>query len=175
MRCIRTILAVGLKGMACLILLSLVCVENPELPSGEVIGQWFAFDKRVLVAAGCILLAVWVDKKGGEFPDIVSWALIFWGSMEAVWGICQLYGFSDSGHSLYAMTGSFFNPGPYSGYLAMVLPVCLHQYLIGDGKICRWGGFAYTLCLAGWNESLGLVGGRRFLLVGICLLCRLGN
>ena len=65
MRCIRTILAVGLKGMACLILLSLVCVENPELPSGEVIGQWLAFDKRVLMAAGCILLAVWVDKKGG--------------------------------------------------------------------------------------------------------------
>jgi hypothetical protein len=96
--------------MACLILLSLVCVENPELPSGEVIGQWLAFDKRVLVAAGCILLAVWVDKKGGEFPDIVSWALIFWGSMEAVRGICQLYGFSDSGHSLYAMTGSFFKP-----------------------------------------------------------------
>ena len=68
---------------------------------------------------------------------IVSWALIFWGSMEAVRGICQLYGFSDSGHSLYAMTGSFFNPGPYSGYLAMVLPVCLHQYLIGDGKMDR--------------------------------------
>lgn len=87
MRCIRTILAVGLKGMACLILLSLVCVENPELPSGEVIGQWLAFDKRVLVAAGCILLAVWVDKKGGEFPDIVSWALIFWG----VWKLSGEY------------------------------------------------------------------------------------
>ena len=53
-----------MKGMACLILLSLVCVENPELPSGEVIGQWLAFDKRVLVAAGCILLAVWVDTAG---------------------------------------------------------------------------------------------------------------
>lgn len=91
MRCIRTILAVGLRGMACLILLSLVCVENPELPSGEVIGQWLAFDKRVLVAAGCILFAVWVDKKGGEFPDIVSWALIFGeygscpGNMSTLW------------------------------------------------------------------------------------------
>lgn len=143
-----------MKGMACLILLSLVCVENPELPSGEVIGQWLAFDKRVLVAAGCILLAVWVDKKGGEFPDIVSWALIFWGSMEAVRGICQLYGFSDSGHSLYAMTGSFFNPGPYSGYLAMVLPVCLHQYLIGDGKMDRVfaGGAIWFPCIRGGSD-----------------------
>lgn len=23
----------------------------------------------------------------------------------------------------------FFNPGPYAGYLAMVLPVCLHHYM----------------------------------------------
>mgnify|MGYP001513457793 FL=1 len=173
MRCIRTILAVGLKGMACLILLSLVCVENPELPSGEVIGQWFAFDKRVLVAAGCILLAVWVDKKGGEFPDIVSWALIFWGSMEAVRGICQLYGFSDSGHSLYAMTGSFFNPGPYSGYVAMVLPVCLHQYLIGDGKMDRvfaGGAGLLILCVlpAGMSRSAWLAGGVSCLWVYAC-------
>ena len=156
-----------MKGMACLILLSLVCVENPELPSGEVI------DKRVLMAAGCILLAVWVDKKGGEFPDIVSWALIFWGSMEAVWGICQLYGFSDSGHSLYAMTGSFFNPGPYSGYLAMVLPVCLHQYLIGDGKMDRvfaGGAVLLILCVlpAGMSRSAWLAGGVSCLWVYAC-------
>ena len=76
MRCIRTILAVGLKGMACLILLSLVCVENPELPSGEVIGQWLAFDKRVLMAAGCILLAVWVDL--GEYGSYL-------GDMSTLW------------------------------------------------------------------------------------------
>lgn len=28
-------------------LLSLVCVENPELPSGEVIGQWLALIKGI--------------------------------------------------------------------------------------------------------------------------------
>ena len=26
---------------------------------------------------------------------------------------------------LFRLTGSFFNPGPYSGYLAVILPVCL--------------------------------------------------
>lgn len=30
----------------------------------------------------------------------------------------------------------FFNPGPYAGYLSMVLPVCLHLYL----RICGWKG-----------------------------------
>ena len=49
--------------------------------------------------------------------------LLLLGGYEAFWGFLQLYGFSVSNHSLYALTGSFYNPGPYMGYLAMVLPV----------------------------------------------------
>ena len=64
-----------------------------------------------------------------SFSACVSWSLILLGGIEAVWGLCQLYGFSASGHFRYALTGSFFNPGPYAGYLAMVLPVCLHHYM----------------------------------------------
>lgn len=47
------------------------------------------------------------------------------GLVEAVWGMQQLHGYTYSNHSLFRLTGSFFNPGPYSGYLAVVLPVCL--------------------------------------------------
>ena len=47
------------------------------------------------------------------------------GLTEAVWGMQQLHGYTYSNHSLFRLTGSFFNPGPYSGYLAVVLPVCL--------------------------------------------------
>ena len=57
------------------------------------------------------------------------------GGIEAVWGLRQLYGYAVSNHSLYVLTGSFFNPGPYSGYLAMILPVCLHQWLTKRGEI----------------------------------------
>ena len=49
--------------------------------------------------------------------------------IEAVWGIRQVYGFTYSNHSLYALTGSFYNPGPYSGYLAMIFPICLYEWL----------------------------------------------
>lgn len=52
-----------------------------------------------------------------------------YGGIEAIWGLRQLFGFSASGHLQYVLTGSFFNPGPYAGYLAMVLPICLHQYI----------------------------------------------
>ena len=49
--------------------------------------------------------------------------------IEAVSGMRQLHGFEGSNHSLFKLTGDFYNPGPYSGYLAIVLPVCLWMIL----------------------------------------------
>jgi hypothetical protein len=55
--------------------------------------------------------------------------IILTGIVEAVWGLCQLYGFAPSQHSLFKLTGSFFNPGPYAGYLAVVFPIALHYWM----------------------------------------------
>ena len=57
--------------------------------------------------------------------------LIASGAFEAVLGLLQVYGYEPSNHSLYALTGSFYNPGPYSGFLAMCLPLALHEWLEG--------------------------------------------
>ena len=54
---------------------------------------------------------------------IIVWTLIAFGMKEAVLGLLQVYGYEPSNHSLYALTGSFYNPGPYSGFLAMCLPL----------------------------------------------------
>lgn len=54
---------------------------------------------------------------------------VFTGLVEAVWGLRQLYGFVPSYHNLFKLTGSFFNSGPYSGYLAVVAPLALHSML----------------------------------------------
>ena len=43
------------------------------------------------------------------------------GGYEAVLGLMQLAGFAVSGHPGYAMTGTFANPGPYGGFIAMPL------------------------------------------------------
>lgn len=51
--------------------------------------------------------------------------LIVSGLLEAIWGFRQLYGFTYSNHHLFRLTGSFYNPGPYSGYLAVILPLAL--------------------------------------------------
>ena len=62
---------------------------------------------------------------------LVVWSLILAGTIEAIWGLLQVYGYELSNHSLYALTGSFYNPGPYSGFLAMCLPLALHEWLEG--------------------------------------------
>ena len=69
----------------------------------------------------------------GVMRGIIVWSLILAGTVEAVWGLLQVYGYEPSNHSLYALTGSFYNPGPYSGFLAMCLPLALHEWLTGKG------------------------------------------
>ncbi|PRD46108.1 O-antigen ligase family protein [Sphingobacterium haloxyli] len=57
--------------------------------------------------------------------------LMLVGGIEALWGLLQLYGFTSARHALYTVSGSFFNPGPYAGFLAVILPVSLF-YLCSD-------------------------------------------
>jgi len=40
-------------------------------------------------------------------------------------GLMQLYGFSPSHHALFSITGTFHNPGPFSGFVASALPMAL--------------------------------------------------
>lgn len=56
---------------------------------------------------------------------------IITGFVEAIWGMCQLYGLTSSFHDNFKTTGSFFNPGPYAGYLATILPIAFY-YLLSD-------------------------------------------
>ncbi|WP_162633101.1 hypothetical protein [Echinicola strongylocentroti] len=49
--------------------------------------------------------------------------LVLGGLAQVIYGELQLYGIYPSLHSGFPVTGSFFNPGPYSGYLSVVFPV----------------------------------------------------
>ena len=68
----------------------------------------------------------------GWIRKAIVWTLIAFGVKEAVLGLLQVYGYEVSNHSLYALTGSFYNPGPYSGFLAMCLPLALNEWLKGE-------------------------------------------
>lgn len=56
------------------------------------------------------------------------------GLFEAIFGMIQLYGYASSYHLLFGITGSFENPGPYAGYLAMIFPLAGY-YVIKDRRL----------------------------------------
>ncbi len=56
--------------------------------------------------------------------------LLVWGVIEAFWGLGQLYGCFPAKHSLFRTTGSFFNSGPYGGFLPLMLPLLLHAWIV---------------------------------------------
>ncbi|NLO69533.1 MAG: hypothetical protein GX102_00985 [Porphyromonadaceae bacterium] len=58
-------------------------------------------------------------------------AFITGGIVQAVYGNLQLWGYYPSHHNLFKLTGSFFNPAPYAGYLASVFPVAMGFWLFG--------------------------------------------
>ena len=85
-------------------------------------------------------------------------AIVGTGLIEAISGMCQLHGFEGSNHSLFRLTGDFYNPGPYSGYLAMVLPVCLWMILRFNGyKKGGWRQTGVYLYYLGWISLLAII------------------
>jgi len=64
--------------------------------------------------------------------SIVLWltvCFVFTGFIEVLWGLRQLYGFNMSQHNLFRVTGSFFNPGPYACYIAVIVPMAFYYAL----------------------------------------------
>ena len=113
---------------------AILCVVAFSTPNdilvGEMAYQKLWLGRMAVVFVICCLLSFCLNRKQNlSFPSIVTWVLIVLGGIEAIWGLRQIYGFAVSNHSLYALTGSFYNPGPYSGYLAMIFPLCLHEWL----------------------------------------------
>ena len=170
---VGTSIACCLLAVSVTLVLAVVCIESPELPIGEMAAQWAWFAKTgalFAVFTGIGLLVYPKERNlSRDFSEVVVWVLILLGVFEAVLGLRQLYGFESSNHSLFNLTGSFFNPGPYSGYLAMVFPICLYEWLrLKDKKEKTWmetggyyvsaGGMLLMLCVlpAGMSRSAWL-------------------
>lgn len=77
-----------------------------------------------------------------------TFTLICVGTILAIWGLLQLYGYQKSNHVLFSITGPFYNPGPYSGYIAMIIPLCLDRLFVSKGFLRYFYGFAFFLMLS---------------------------
>lgn len=64
------------------------------------------------------------------------------GTTECVRGIAQLAGWTESLNMRYAVTGSFYNPGPYGCMIGVLLPNALYLYIKA-----RWQPLRYFAAL----------------------------
>lgn len=124
---IRYRISLALKIFATLLLLSVVWVYNPELPAGEVAGEWYWLAQTGILYAVIMLAAVilYRDRKKSTFPEyyyIIIWSFIFLAGVEAVWGIME---YLLSG----GIAGSFHSTELFSGYMAVMFPICLNEWL----------------------------------------------
>ena len=127
----------------------------------------FRYDREARLADWKIinlgqLLIIWFSVRMllSRFPGfrrVVLIALVVSGCVQAGWGLLQLYGYLPSNHTLFAITGSFGNPGPFSGYIATVVPVCLYLTIIGKraGHYLALAALALMFCVipAGMSRS----------------------
>lgn len=123
---IRHRISLVLKVFATFLLFSVVWVFNPELPEGEVAGQWHWLAQTGILYSIFILFAVFFypgpRKHPTEYYYIIIWSLIAITAVEAVWGIVQFI-------LSTPISGSFHNDRLYAGYLAVIFPVCLNEWL----------------------------------------------
>lgn len=95
--------------------------------------------------------------------------LLFWGISEVIYGQLQLLGITPSNNGLYYLTGSFSNPGPFSGFLATLFPLTLcairnkstnlkieklHQWIGWIGLFCFLSLLPVGMSRAAWLATI---------------------
>jgi O-antigen polymerase len=92
----------------------------------------YGFSIRYIELLGLSFLYVVLRNIGLKNYSLLFLAIVGSGIIQAVYGNLQLLGYYSSNHSGFKMTGSFFNPGPYAGFLVIVWAVALGMYLFKD-------------------------------------------
>ena len=126
-----------------------VLVTDGSMPSDLQGEQWMW-----LSAVMTVVLPLWLagyivnpQRTVRIVSETVQWVLMGFGAVEALHGLGQIAGIYPSNHSLFVLTGTFYNPGPYSGYLAAVLPIALYRIMIFNGKKDRLSVVQYYLSM----------------------------
>jgi O-antigen ligase len=107
--------------------------------------QQMPISGRLLEFSGLIILYITLRQTEQPQYTILLLSIAIGAFVQAIHGNLQLWGIYPSQHDLFRMTGSFFNPGPFAGYLAIVFPVALGLYLFNikslpfvNDKTNRW-------------------------------------
>jgi len=86
----------------------------------------FLLQLLALIIVWIFIRVMFTEKKQSE--QIILIYLLFVG-IQCVYGLLQLYGIQPSHHLRFLITGSFTNPGPFSGYIVSGLPIAMGLFL----------------------------------------------
>lgn len=146
-RVIPWLVGILLTGLVCVTVL----VTDGSLPSDLQGTQWVWLSVVMTVVLPLWLAGYIVNPQRTVriVSESVQWVLMGFGAMEALHGLGQIAGIYPSNHSLFVLTGTFYNPGPYSGYLAAILPIALHRMLVSNGKKDRLSvaQYYFSMCV----------------------------
>lgn len=82
-----------------------------------------------LLQAAMLYVALRVLLSDRRNAALLLSVLFLLGIYEAAVGFRQVYGLASSNHGLFRLTGTFFNPGPYAGFLAPAF-ICAAAWII---------------------------------------------
>ncbi|MDR0605279.1 MAG: O-antigen ligase family protein [Bacteroidales bacterium] len=84
---------------------------------------------RLLEFYGLIILYIALRQIEPSKYVILLITMIIGAFIQAIHGNLQLWGIYPSHHGLFSVTGNFFNPGPFAGYLASVFSAAIGLYM----------------------------------------------
>lgn len=139
---------IGINVFDCLLFLIIAWIIVNAFVFQEASSQSY----RLFDLIGLVMFYVAVRAFGKEKNHFLLTLLILGATVQVIYGQLQLYGFYPSLHSGFPLTGSFFNPGPYSGYLSAVFPCALGLYLfvhkLLPNEYKRWQSILKYISLA---------------------------
>lgn len=126
-----------------------------------------AYGKATALGVAYVCLRLIVPYCGKAFTRLWWMGLCAAGCYELWRGYLQLAGWEASRHHLFDVTGTFFNPGPYAVFIAVVWAVCIAWwYWFGKhwadrgrrGRAAVWSVaavavFCFPLLVATWSRT----------------------
>ena len=113
----RSSVRIELRDILALVLVLCLCIKSD--------GNIELISKITSLTVLYIVARVLSSITPAIFKTVVVMSIGLCGIYQAIYGIGQLLGMLHSYHSQFSLTGTFFNPGPYGGFLAVALCTCL--------------------------------------------------
>ncbi|SEW37142.1 O-antigen ligase [Chitinophaga arvensicola] len=143
-------ISISVLDLGLLLLLAYVAVNRYYLHTIH------GFSLRWLELMALVITYIVLRRLSFRMYHYLLLAIIAGGLLQVLAGVLQLLGILDSRNAYFPVTGNFFNPGGYAGYLSLVAIVSFGLYIHRDTFSAKEGRI--TILLKKYLPLLALVG-----------------